>query len=171
MSKKLTPAFVLILALCASLAAAAPSDAGSAAQALARFEALAGTWQGKDGEGNAVTTSYEVVADGATVLERYSNAAHGDKPMLTVYHLDGDRLVLTHYCMAGNQPRMEARTISGDQVGFEMFDVTNLASSEAGHMHKASFHFVDADHFTTAWTFRENGQDAFTEEFHFERAR
>jgi len=29
--------------------------------------------------------------------------------MLTLYHRDGNRLVLTHYCREGNQPGMQAK--------------------------------------------------------------
>ena len=51
--------------------------------------------------------AYELIAGGNTLLERETV----DKmlPMITVYHLDGDRLLLTHYCMLNNQPRMQAR--------------------------------------------------------------
>ena len=32
----------------------------------------------------------------------------GKEDMISMFNLDGDRVVLTHYCAAGNQPRMVA---------------------------------------------------------------
>ena len=67
--------------------------------------------------------------------------------MMTVYYLDGDRLLLTHYCMAGNQPRMQARAFNPEtgEVDFEFLDATNLAPG-GGHMHNAKFRVADNDH-------------------------
>jgi len=48
---------------------------------------------------------------GTAVLERFTHpGSGGPQTMLTVYHLDGDDLLLTHYCVAGNQPH-EGRVV------------------------------------------------------------
>ena len=57
-----------------------------------------------------VYLSYELIAGGTALVER--ERTDKTPEMLTVYHLDGKRLVLTHYCMAGNQPRMEAKSFN-----------------------------------------------------------
>ena len=166
---------ILMLAVAAATAfagsraadAPVPSDA---AQAFESFKALAGEWRGTNGKGEPVSISYEVLAGGSTVLERFVHSGHG-ATMLTLYHLDGEDLMLTHYCMAGNQPRMRAEELSGDAVRFGFVDVTNLASPEAGHMHEAAFEFAGADRFSTAWTWRENGRDVFTESIEAERVK
>jgi hypothetical protein len=48
-----------------------------------------------------VHVSYELIAGGTSLVEKES----GERmpAMLTVYYLDGDRLLLTHYCMAGER--------------------------------------------------------------------
>ncbi len=93
--------------------------------------------------------------------------------MLTVYHLDGDRLILTHYCMAGNQPRMQASSFNPDtgELQFQFLDVTNLASPGAGHMHNARFRLVDNNHLKTEWQFYENGKPKMTEAAQYTRVR
>ncbi|MEE8366950.1 MAG: hypothetical protein V3S30_01400, partial [Thermoanaerobaculia bacterium] len=89
----------------------------------------------------------------------------------TMYHLDGDRLMLTHYCMAKNQPRMKADLTSSDlnTLRFSFLDATNMKSPEDGHMHSAVFRFVDENEMKQSWTFRKDGKDSFTEVIRFER--
>ena len=79
----------------------------------------------------------------------------GHEDMISMIHLDGaNRLVMTHYCGAGNQPRMAATTSpDGKTFTFDFFDGTNLASPDAGHMRRVVFTIVDANHHTEDWTF------------------
>jgi len=91
--------------------------------------------------------------------------------MLTLYHRDGDRLVLTHYCMAGNQPRMQARPYdaAARELAFEFDGASNLASPSAGHMHSTKIRFVDARHIDTEWQFYENGAPTMVERARYTR--
>jgi hypothetical protein len=74
--------------------------------------------------------------------------------------LDGDRLMMTHYCGAGNQPRMKAETSSdGKTVAFDFLDATNLPSPETGHMQRAVFTVADANHHTEEWVFTKDGKE------------
>ena len=147
-----------------------PAPSSDAAAAFARLKSLAGEWEGNTDKGK-VRLSYEVISGGNAVAEHESG---GQIPaMLTVYHLDGNRLLLTHYCAAGNQPRMEA-TAFDPQTGelrFKFLDATNLASPGAGHMHNVTFHFVDNNHLATDWQFFENGQQKFSESAQYTRVR
>ena len=80
--------------------------------------------------------------------------------MMTVYHLDGSRLIMTHYCMAGNQPRMQA-TLSADgrSISFDFVDATNLASRDTPHMRSVVFTFVDSSHHIEEWHFQAPGKE------------
>jgi hypothetical protein len=75
-----------------------------------------------------------------------------------MFHLDGDRLILNHYCDAGNQPRMVG-TISpgGKTITFNFLDATNLLSSQVGHMQHVVFNLIDSDHQTELWEFAMAG--------------
>jgi hypothetical protein len=92
--------------------------------------------------------------------------------MITVYHLDGDRLMLTHYCMAGNQPRMQAQAFDPGtgELQFRFLDATNL-SPGAGHMHNATFHLTGADRFASSWEFYQDGKLAKTETVEYARVK
>jgi hypothetical protein len=80
----------------------------------------------------------------------------GDGPddPITMITVDGDQLRLTHYCDAGNQPHMVA-TVSpdGKTFTFNFVDATNLLPAQGGHMQRAVFTFIDADHHTEKWEF------------------
>jgi len=141
-----------------------------AAAAFARLKALAGDWEATTAEGKS-RLSYEIVSGGTALLERESSEKM--PAMLTLFHLDGERLLLTHYCVAGNQPRMQARAFNPEtgELEFRLLDATNLASPNAGHMHNVKIRLVDADHLITEWQFYENGQSKFTESTQFTRVR
>jgi hypothetical protein len=92
--------------------------------------------------------------------------------MLTVYHMDGKRLLLTHYCMVGNQPRMEAKSYdpATGQLEFRFLDITNLASPSAPHMRNATLRIVDSRHLNSAWEYFQDGK-AEAHEFQLTRVK
>ncbi|HEY6970167.1 MAG TPA: hypothetical protein VJA94_13250 [Candidatus Angelobacter sp.] len=160
-----------LLLLSVTLAAAPAANSGNdAAAAFARLKTLAGEWEATTNMGKA-HLSYQIISGGNAVVERESNEKTPE--MLTVYYLDGDRLLLTHYCMAGNQPRMEAKAFDPQtgELRFQFLDATNLTNSKAGHMHNMTFHFVDNNHVSAEWQFFENGQQKFTESAQYTRVR
>jgi hypothetical protein len=80
---------------------------------------------------------------------------------VTMYHPDGDHLMMTHYCSAHNQPRMRSQKVPMEikNIIFDLVEVTNLSAPDAGHMKKLALTFVDQDHFTQEWTWREKGKE------------
>lgn len=144
----------------------APFDSKAA---FARLKTLAGEWQAaKMGK---ATLTYELIAGGTSLVERES--AERMPSMLTVYNLDGDRLLLTHYCMAGNQPRMQARSFDAKtgELRFTFLDATNLSGKDAGHMRNVTIRFIDNDNLVTDWEFYEGGKPKNTESFRYTRVR
>ena len=150
-----------LLALAPTLLLCAPAAAQHrGAAAFAKMKSLAGTWQAKVPDGSApVEVTYEVVSGGTALVERVGPG--GGENMVTVYHPDGDRLVMTHYCSSGNQPRMAAEAPAGDfkSISFKFLDVTNLASPQTSYMNGLTIEFKDADHVAATWTSREGGKD------------
>lgn len=176
MTQQNTQRFLLAAALMLAPLAANAGEAGkttkpsTAATAFDRLKQLAGEWETSN---SPVKTrvSYEVISGGSALVER--DTAEGMPAMMTVYYLDGDRLLLTHYCMAGNQPRMQARGYNAatGELAFDFLDATNLASPKDGHMHSATLRFIDDDHFSAAWNFYRNGEKSQTEQFSFSRVK
>ena len=150
----------------------APSvTAEDAAAAYERFKNLAGEWVGKSTKGWTDREMISVIARESAVMVISNFEAHPNETMATMVHLDGDRLMLTHYCVARNQPRLEATSIENDgrTIAFAYRDGTNLPSRDTGHMDKAIFRFVDDAHYSSQWTFYQDGQESWMEEIVYER--
>jgi hypothetical protein len=152
--------------------AAVPSagDGGSRA-AFDRLRALEGRWRGRSSKGWQDQVGIRLIAKGSTLVETSEFDAHPGETMITTIAPDGDRLLLTHYCVAGNQPRLAAAGLQEDgrSILFTFVDGGNLRSRDDGHMDKALYRFLDADHFSAQWTWFENGAERWMEEIHFER--
>src|ERR1044072_7911055 len=147
-----------------SAAAKAASEASKPSSAtLSTFEKLkmlVGDWEARDGTaygGKPIRMSYKVASGGTSVMETYYQVGSDtDIDMVTVYHLDGDALMMTHFCVVNNQVRLRAEPITGDGkvVSFNFIDASNLSVSNKEVMNKLEITFTDKDHLTQAWTWR-----------------
>jgi hypothetical protein len=167
-----------VLLLTATLTCS-PQDAEKKAEkapthaTLEALKALAGDWVqvGPDGKPTeTVATSFKVTAAGSVVHETlFPGTPH---EMVTVYHMDGDELVLTHYCAMGNQPRMKAAKGSdGKKASFVCTGVSNLKNEQLPHMHSAELTFVDAGHYKARWGTMDNGKETHVAEFDLVRKK
>ena len=143
------------------------------AKTLPEFEkmkSLVGEWKGASADGKPGTVTYTLVSDSSALMEKL--ALGGESEMVTMYHPDGDHLMMTHYCSAHNQPRMRSQTATAEskKITFDFVDITNLSSPDAGHMRKLVVTFGDKDHFTQEWTWTKNGKEN-TEVIHYERVK
>ena len=140
--------------------------------AFERLKKLAGQWNGKSTKGWEERSRVEVIAAGSVIMMRGEDA-HPNEVMSTAIHLDGERLLLTHYCVARNQPRMVATEIAedGSRIVFTFLDATGIASRDKGHMDKAVFDLTSDDHFTSQWTWYANGSERWMEKIDHERVR
>lgn len=133
---------------------------GTAPAAYERLLSLTGRWESTTAKGTVIRLTFEPVARGSALVERYEA---GSTVTQTVYHPDGARLLLTHYCAQGNQPRLLATMpTTGDRLAFSFLDATNLAGPDASHMVACEFVFEDVDHFLRSETYRGAGGDDTT---------
>ncbi len=143
------------------LAALATLIAASAAAArsprIRGFRSSEGRWVGpavwdQGGEKGNVQfeVTYKATSGGKAVLETMMPGTPGE--MITVYHLDGEDLVLVHYCNSGNQPRMKLEPSSdSSDLSFRCLGGTNMTEADS-HMHSARLRIVDADHIRGEWS-------------------
>src|SRR5215472_8644700 len=145
-----------VILLSACTLALAQSDAQ---KSFDKLKTLAGSWEGRvtttppepDIEGKLAHITLRVTSMGNALMHEATGEGRPDDP-ITMFYLDGDRLLLTHYCDAGNRPRMTGRlSPDGKAVEFEFLDV--VGSTQYGHMHHGLFTFIDANHHTEDWIF------------------
>jgi hypothetical protein len=153
----MTRAAVILLAVMTARGAVHADD--RAAAAFEQLKALAGEWEAPRPGGRVVRVTYELVSGGTAVLETLRPP---DEPtMMSVYHVDGDAIAMTHYCSIGNQPRMQAGvrpTGRIDRLSFSFVDAGNLSSPAAGHMHALVLTFDGPDRLVHEWSWQEGGK-------------
>jgi hypothetical protein len=147
--------FLLLAALMGfATLAFAQSDAQ---KSFDQLKSLAGSWEGTM-DGKPMQISLRVTSMGHALVHEMTMAGRQDDP-ITMLYVDGDRLLLTHYCDAGNRPRMAATmTPDGKTVDFHFLDVANFNSKQVGYMQHAVFTTLDANHHTEDWTFLAQGK-------------
>jgi hypothetical protein len=165
--KLLRIAFPLLALLVATSAFADPN----AQAAFEKLKALQGNWSGTTSEGKTLQVTFRVVSGGSAVESEIHGESEAD--MISVFHLDGDRLLMTHYCGTGNQPRMVG-TLSpdGKTIRFNFLDATNLLPSQPGHMEHMTLTLPDANRQTEQWDFlARDGQHQQHEIFELQRSK
>ena len=153
MSKSKRLALIVILGLATGVFAQTDAQ-----KAFNRIKSLPGTWEQKTSDGRTLQVNFKVVSGGSAVMSEIMGV--GPEDMISMFHMDGpEKLLMTHYCGAGNQPRMQA-TVSpdGKTITFTYFDATNLSAPDAGHMEKMVLTLVDENHHTEDWTFADHGK-------------
>ena len=118
------------------------------AAAFDQLKILIGHWEGKSSRGAAVSLSYELVAAGSVLMERLK--PEGQSEMVTMYTLDDDRIVVTHFCSEGNQPIMQTAPITSanGKYEFNFVRVSGLKSANDVHMVALTLTIEDRDHLT-----------------------
>jgi hypothetical protein len=162
---------LIVILMSLSTAAFAQSAAQSDAQkSFDKLKALSGSWQGpvktvppapEMGDGTQVEVALHVTSRGNALLHEMRGAGTLDDPTkndhpVTMFYLDSDRLLLTHYCDAGNRPRMVGKVSpDGKTVEFDFLDLAG--GNEYGHMQHAVFTVIDANHHSEDWTYMMPG--------------
>jgi hypothetical protein len=140
-----------------------PVAQSDAQRSFDKLKTLAGSWEGNVTtlpqepaiEGKLMQVTLRATSMGNALMHEMTGAGRPDDP-ITMLYLDEDRLLLTHYCDAGNRPRMAGKLLpDGKTVEFEFLDVAG--STQYGHMHHAAFTFVDTNHHIEDWIFMGQG--------------
>jgi hypothetical protein len=131
--------------------------ATDAEKSFDQIKSLVGTWEGKNTKGQIMTVSFRSTAGGSAIMSEIQG--EGPENMISMIHMDGpNRLLMTHYCGAGNQPRMQATASpDGKTITFTFVDGTNLEGGRPGHMQELVLSMPDANHHVEQWNFQGSG--------------
>jgi hypothetical protein len=129
-----------------------------------RIKSLAGEWEHEDPEkpGQWNLSNVFTVSSGGSVVREIMMPG-SPYEMTNTYHLDGDSVVVTHYCAIGNQPRMRAVANDGhnhpaNQIHFQFDSVTNFAGGDQTYMGDLTLTMDGPDKLTAAWRSYEHGK-------------
>jgi hypothetical protein len=117
---------------------------------------LVGKWEGTMEGGMKATAEFRMTGGGSAIMQILGK----DSPyeMVTMFTMEGDRVLATHYCAAHNQPRMESASgAAGNTLEFKYLDGTNVHPDDV-HMENVKMTIQDADHHTEVWTSNNKGR-------------
>jgi hypothetical protein len=144
------------IACCALASAQTPS----ATIVFKELTTLVGDWQGYDAQGKqSYSVSYHLTANGSALVETWTLSP--GREAITIYALDGSRLLATHYCPRGNQPRLvfAGRDMEGN-YRLQFLDGTNLQDPNRTHQHAFWIRIGSADSFLRGEAYVPNGTEA-----------
>jgi hypothetical protein len=149
---------------CDSLAA----QESSSSAGFTLLKSLVGHWKGSFG-GTEISLSYTLTADGSALMEE--SQPKSEPVMITMFTVDGDHLLATHYCSARNQPHLTTEAITGlqtRQLTFNLERVTGMRTPDDWHNTRLVMILEDKNHLTQEWTYQFKGQSG-KNVFHFAR--
>jgi hypothetical protein len=142
-----------------------PTTKGAAA--FKQMAALVGEWDAVQ-DGVPVKEIYTLTANGSTLMAQTQSGK--DSPMITMFTVDGDHLIATHYCVAGNQPQMITGVPDDLQKGvtFSLARVMGMKTQDDWHNTGLTIKLDDQNHMTQRWTYLYKGKTG-TSVFHYTR--
>ena len=172
MNHKTTLLPLAMLLLCGTagtaVAGETPGTAPAATPAFQKFQALAGDWiAAEDGpmtKRGDLVARYTLTAGGSAVVETLFPGSEHE--MVTVYTAEGQDVVLTHFCLNANAPRMRAKSPLGAHFDFAYDGGSNIEPAHDKHMHSAWIEFVGKDELKSQWTELEHGQTGMVVAMH-----
>jgi hypothetical protein len=129
----------------------------SSHKAYEQLKGLAGTWKSTNPK-NPTSIEVVLIANGSALVETWTMSP--TRKSMTVYTLDGDRLLATHYCPQGNAPRLTFTNT--DDTGahhFTFLDGTNLQNQESSHAHALIIRAEPNGNITRTETYISNGSN------------
>ena len=166
---KRTVVLRILSAVWVMASAALAADNTKSEEAFDRLASLQGEWKGV-ADGVNTTLIYTLTANGSALMEQ-CRPEKGPE-MITMFTVDGDHLIATHYCSAKNQPQMATAAIADAQkpLAFSLVRVTGLKSPDAFHNTGLTVIQEDNDHLTQEWLYQAKGKTG-KNVFHFTRFR
>src|SRR5438552_9735703 len=138
-------------------AAGLAADKIKSEEAFDRLASLKGKWEGQQ-DGVKISLVYTLTANGSALMEEFR--PESGPVMVTMFTVDGDHLIATHYCSAKNQPQMVTSAIADVQkpLGFSLARITGLKSPDDWHNTGLTVSQENSDHLTQEWTYQSKGK-------------
>ena len=132
---------------------------------------LVGTWEPTDAAKEGMPHGplvFKLTAGNSTVME--TMFPDSDHEMVNLFTLDGDNVVVTHYCAMHNQPHMKLKSFEKNVLSFEFVNGGNLKSADEAHMHALEI-IINGDKLTEKWSFFKDGKELHSAKFEFSKKK
>lgn len=153
--------YAIVLSVCLFAASVVAQDTEvpkhEGSKELQKIKGLVGSWVGEMDHGKGpqpVQIVYRVTAAGSAVVETFNPGTPME--MVTMYHDQRGKLVMTHYCMLGNQPKMRLVNASDKQLALDLVKKSGIKEDEP-HMNALTIDFLDTDRIRHTWGCCEGG--------------
>ena len=150
----------LLIILLATAAVASPQQMpppktsvpqSDAQKAFEKMKTLAGSWDGTV-MGIPINFTIRAASSGTAILHEGNTEKGVPNHEITMFYVEGDRLLATHYCDAGNRSNMEGKmSADGNSVEFNFLDVAG--STKGGLLKRMMFTMIDANKHVVDFTF------------------
>jgi hypothetical protein len=163
---------LLAVVIALALIGTARTPAAGKPNSVLAFEhltSLVGEWKGVQ-DGTEIKLTYTLTAAGSALMEE---SRAGNTVMMTMFTVDGDHLIATHYCSAGNQPQMMTGAItdpSAKSLAFTLSRVTGMKTPGDWHNTGLTIIMDDKQHLTQVWTYEDDGKTG-TNTFRYTRTK
>lgn len=137
-----------------------PSEPYVGSAPFEKLKQLEGKWEGTVVEGGQTESKpaeviYEVSSGESAVVEKlFAGTEH---EMVSVYNDEKGSLVMTHYCMLKNQPKLKLVNATDNKIEMEFTEGNGVAITDP-HMHALKITFDGPDKMTQEWFGYENGK-------------
>ena len=155
MLKALLILLVVVMGSGMSVAQTTPTNTAAPSEAKKMFEkmkTLAGSWHGTI-MNISIDITIRPASSGTTILhEATTDGGRPPNHEVTLFYVEGDRLLATHYCDGGNRARLEGK-MSPDEKTIEFSFLDVAGSTRGGLVKRMRFNLIDANKHVIEVTF------------------
>ena len=152
MKAKILPVFLIGLLMAITSAAQTTTQPSDAQKAFDNMKKLAGTWQGTI-MGISINVTIRLASSGTAILhEATTDGGRPPNHEITMFYVEGDRLLATHYCDGANRARFEGKmSPDGKTSEFNFLDVAG--NTKGGLVKRMAFTAIDENKHLVEFTF------------------
>ena len=169
---KLFPALLIcfVVAMGHGTTVAQTTSQSDAQKVFDQMKTLAGSWQGTI-MNIPINVTIRLASSGTAILhEATTDGGRPPNHEITMFYVEGDRLLATHYCDGGNRARFEGKmSPDGKSSEFNFVDVTG--STRGGLVKRMVFTTIDANKHVIEFTFMKPDGKPIELRGEFERTR
>jgi hypothetical protein len=152
---KILPALLICFVVatgCGTTIAQTVAQPSDAQKEFDKMKTLAGSWQGTI-MGISINVTIRLTSSGTAILHEATTG--GGRPPdheITMFYVEGDRLLATHYCDAGNRARFEGK-MSPDGKTIELSFLEVTGNTRGGLVKRMVITVIDANKHVVEFTF------------------